>query len=457
MINPLRTSRKVRQRRTITLPVAIGLTLLTAGACTDAAGPEKPASPGNPAPSSTTLTAVSQNEAPDQLSVAQVVPGFGGYFLDASGAPTVYLTDASQRPAAETALAAFLADRGFTASDLRVLPGDYEYSQLDAWYRQARNSAFSVNGIILGDVDEARNRIRFGVATATAGSAVQAAVSGLGIPLDAVIVQQRAPIKAMVTLRNRVRPTVGGLQINFFPTTVSPVTLLCTLGFNAIKDGVASFITNSHCSNVEGGTETPTDYYQALRGSNAGNTFTPVAANFIGVEADDPHWVISASVDCPPPIACRYSDASRAAYAAGVDFTLGRIARIDEITTSLDDTLHTISGHFTIKQEQANSVVGESTNKVGRTTGWTVGPATETCVDVLALGTTHIRLCQTIVAGIVAGGDSGSNVFRFKNVKSGQVVLLGVLWGGSEDTANPEFVYSPMSGIERELGELKTF
>jgi hypothetical protein len=23
--------------------------------------------------------------------------------------------------------------------------------------------------------------------------------------------------------------------------------------------------------------------------------------------------------------------------------------------------------------------------------------------------------------------------------------------------ANPEFVYSPMSGIERELGELKTF
>jgi hypothetical protein len=32
-----------------------------------------------------------------------------------------------------------------------------------------------------------------------------------------------------------------------------------------------------------------------------------------------------------------------------------------------------------------------------------------------------------------------------------------VLWGGSTDDANPEFVYSPMSGIERELGALRTF
>lgn len=457
MINPLRSPRKAPSVRSVTASSIAALALLVLGACTDAAGPEKPIDPGSRAPSTATLAQVSQDDAPDQLSVAQVVPGFGGYFLDASGAPTVYLTDASQRPAAESALAGFLAERGFTAADLRVRPAEYEYAQLDAWYRAARPSAFAVEGIILGDVDEAHNRIRFGVATGSAAGAVQAAVTGLGIPPEAVIVQQRAPIKAMVTLRERVRPTVGGLQINFFPSTVSAVTLLCTLGFNAIAEGENSFITNSHCSNVEGGTETPTDYYQAVRGSNAGNMFTPIAANFIAVEADDPHWEFQVSADCPPPLACRYSDASRARYAPGVEFILGRIARIDEVTTSLDDTLHTISGHFTIKKEQANSVVGESAHKVGRTTGWTVGPTTETCVDVLALGTTHIRLCQTIVGGIVAGGDSGSNVFRVKNLNSGHVVLLGVLWGGSTDENVAEFVYSPMSGIERELGELKTF
>ena len=49
---------------------------------------------------------VSQDPTPDQLAVAHVVPGFGGYFLDASGQPTVYLTDPGRRSEAEQALAA---------------------------------------------------------------------------------------------------------------------------------------------------------------------------------------------------------------------------------------------------------------------------------------------------------------------------------------------------------------
>ena len=100
-------------------------------------------------------------------------------------------------------------------------------------------------------------------------------------------------------------------------------------------------------------------------------------------------------------------------------------------------------------------MVGEVAHKVGRTTGWTLGTTTETCVDVLALGTTHMRLCQEIVAAVVDGGDSGSPVFR-RNAGT-NVTLLGVLWGGSTDDANPEFVYSPMFGIEREMGALRTF
>jgi hypothetical protein len=436
---------------------AIAVAILVTGGCRDTSGPPNPLTPRTPTPSNATLSDVSQDEAPDQLAVAQVVPGFGGYFIDASGAPSVYLTDANQRPAAEAALATFLSNRGYIAADLRVLQADYEYAQLDAWYRAARGGVFTVSGIVLGDVDEARNRLRYGVTTASAGIGVQNVLTGLGVPSGAVVVEQRSPIVPMATLRDRVRPTIGGLQINFFPVTTTPVTLLCTLGFNAIKDGVASFITNSHCSNVEGGTDTPTDYYQPRRGASASNGFTPLAENFIGTEVDDPAWQFQVNADCPPPLACRYSDASRARYAPGVEYSLGRIARIDSITTSIDDTTHTIAGFFTIKAEQANSVVGETANKTGRTTGWTVGPTTETCVDVLALGTTHIRLCQTIVKALVAGGDSGSNVYRIKNLKNGQVILLGILWGGNEDIENPEFVYSPMSGIERELGQLKTF
>jgi hypothetical protein len=423
----------------------VGLTLALV-ACDDSPDPTSP-EVKSPNPQ---LLQASQDPNPSQLAVAQAVPGFGGYFLDGAGRPSVYLRDAAQRPAAEQALAGFLADRGFAASDLRVLQGDFDYAQLDQWYRRVRGGVFSVAGIVLGDVDEGSNRLRFGVAGVGAIAGVRSVLTLAGIPAAAAIVEPRAGFRTVETLRDRVRPLSGGLQINFFPTPpgVSPVTLVCTLGFNAVRFGISSFITNSHCSNVEGGEETPTDYYQNRQAGGA--------ANFIGVEVDDPHWTSQLNLDCPPPLACRYSDAIRAQYAPGISATLGRIARIDEVTTTLDDTTHTIAGSFTIKSERADPVQGETANKVGRTTGWTLGPTTGTCVDVLALGTTHIRLCQAIVTALVDGGDSGSPVF-FRKGGGSNVTLLGILWGGSTDEANPEFVYSPMSGIERELGDLQTF
>jgi hypothetical protein len=431
--------------------LAVGVVLVTA-ACSDIPTPSAPA-----VRPSLSGFAIAQDATPEQMAVAQAVSGFGGYFLDETGAPTVYLTDPSRRADAEQALAAFLADRGFTAADLRVRQGTYEYVQLDAWYRQARPDAFGVAGIILGDVDEAENRIRFGVASAAAAAAVHGVIAQLGIPSAAVVVQQRAPFTTAATLRDDVSPLQGGLQINFLNVGgVVGVSLLCTLGFNAVIDGVSSFITNSHCSQVEGGEETPTDYYQPLQDSDGDRMVNP--ENLIGTEADDPHWFIS--LDCPlsPAFQCRWSDASRAAYiaTAAAEATLGHIARTVRPSTSLDDVELTIDGFFRIRREQARGVVGEVANKVGRTTGWTFGTTTETCVDVLALGTTHIRLCQEIVAAVVDGGDSGSPVFR-RNGGGSNVTLLGVLWGGSVDEENPEFVYSPMFGIERELGALTTF
>jgi hypothetical protein len=100
-------------------------------------------------------------------------------------------------------------------------------------------------------------------------------------------------------------------------------------------------------------------------------------------------------------------------------------------------------------------VQGQEANKIGRTTGWTYGTVTETCVDVLASGTNHIRLCQSIVDAGVNSGDSGSPVFALR--RGSDVTLLGILWGGSTDEANPEFAFSPLSGVERELGSLRTF
>jgi hypothetical protein len=64
-------------------------------------------------------------------------------------------------------------------------------------------------------------------------------------------------------------------------------------------------------------------------------------------------------------------------------------------------------------------------------------------------------LCQYFVENtqqIVAGGDSGSPVFR---ISSGdEVTLLGNLWGGN--SSGTLFVYSPLDGFEKDLGATLT-
>jgi hypothetical protein len=432
----------VSPRRLLVTPGIVAPLLFAALACND---PNAPLGPGG----DPGLPGVSQDPAPSQARLATMIPEFGGYFLDETGRPTVYLTDEARRPIAERALGGFLSTRGWGIADLRVRRGTFRYADLADWYRRGWASVLSIPGVVLGDVDEARNRLRFGVLDAGAADQARIVLARLGIPADAVVIETRSAIAPMATLRDRVRPLGGGLQINFFatPASIPGPSLICTLGFNVDAGGVRSFITNSHCSNVEGGTTLPTTYYQSLRSGGADN--------LIATEADDPEWTTQADLDCPPPFQCRYSDASRAAYATGVDAPLGGIAMIDEVTTSLDDTVHTIVGQFTIVGE-GEPVVGEVVNKVGRTTGWTRGPTTATCVDVLATGTNHIRRCQTMVSALVDGGDSGSPVF-FQPGSDPSVILRGILWGGSTDKSNPEFVYSPMSGIERELGPLTTY
>jgi hypothetical protein len=427
-----------------TLPLVRFLPFILAVACSDPTAP----SPFETGVESGALRSLAADPHPSQLAIARAIPGFGGYFLDEAGRPTAFLTDTSRRSMAARALAGFLADRRFAPSELRIVRGRYGYDQLDHWYRVLRGPAFSTAGVILGDVDEGHDRIRLGVPDPLSIAKVSALLTALAIPTDAVALEVHPAFTTMATLRDRVRPLGGGLQINFFatPPFQPGPSLICTLGFNADHDGVRSFITNSHCTNVEGGTALATDYYQNLRSDGS--------PDFIGTEVDDPEWQLAGSADCPLPFQCRYSDAARVAYAPGAPVAFGQIARIDALTTSTADTVHDITGTFTIGAERPDPVLGEIVNKVGRTTGWTQGPVTATCMDVLAAGTTHIRLCQSTVSALVGSGDSGSPVFAGADASS--VTLLGILWGGNTGTGPSEFVFSPMSGIARELGQLTT-
>jgi hypothetical protein len=411
--------------RTVLRTLAIAAAILAA-ACTDDSTPTAPTSPAG-AP---LLSKAQQGPSDDPNALGRSVAGFGGFFFDADGRPTVYLTDPGRRSLAERALAPFFQAHGLSPSQLAVRRGDFDYSRLETWFTDVAPAALAVPGSVFADLDEASNRLRIGVEHAAALNGVRQVLAARGVPATAAIVEQTEPISYAATLRGRVRPVRGGLQINF-------TQFICTLGFNAVRNGVNSFVTASHCSEKQGGVQS-TRYFQPL---------ATTANSFIGTEVSDPAYV-SGGAGCPSGRRCRFSDALRARYASGVTFTLGRI----EKTTGVNNSSVTIGGSFAIGSE-GGGAVGNTANKVGRTTGWSQGKITNTCVSVNLSGTTITQLCQNIVNAKVGAGDSGAPVFL--GASSATVKLAGILWG--MNSAGTSFVYSPMSGIEKELGSLTTF
>jgi hypothetical protein len=305
-------------------------------------------------------------------------------------------------------------------------------AQAASAFDRASAEVLALPGAVFADYDEINGRLVFGVENAAAIRGVQTALSAFGLASSAYAVQVTAPIVQLATLRDAFRPTQGGIQINF-------PGFLCTMGFNVDHAGGRSFITNSHCTNTQGGTE-GTQYWQPL---------SSTAPTVIATEVDDPAYFSTKGKNrtCPRGRVCRFSDASRALYADPGTSSRGEIAKTAQPNTgSLD-----VVGVFNVTAQDDNTTsfpVGTVVNKVGRTTGWTQGQVSATCVNTNVSGSNITQLCQTIVSAGVGGGDSGSPVFQIVDANN-NVRLVGILWGGSGSTS---FVFSPLQQIQRELG-----
>jgi hypothetical protein len=406
-------------------------TLILVGACSDRT---EPTAPDNP-PVTVSLQPGSQGTSDDPIALARQVPGFGGFYLDDQGAPVVYLKNVAERGNAQRALAPFFQSQALSASQLRVLPARYEWAQLEGWSSHATTEVLGVPGAVFVDTDEASNRVTIGVEHG-ARARIQGIVARLGISKEAVVLQETGPVHFAATLRSKVRPVVGGLQINFPGLHPNIETFICSIGFNAVRSGQRSFITASHCTNRQGGVEN-TPYYQPLQTSTSPK---------IATEVSDPAYFTGNG--CPAGLRCRFSDAARAAYTTGTTSSLGKIAK----TTAPNNNSITINGSFNITSE-GSAVVGQAVGKVGRTSGWTTGKVTNTCVNIAVddVG----QFCQNFVSARVRAGDSGSPVFK----GSSNVTLVGLLWGVllNQNNMPIRFIYSPMSGIEHDLGALTTF
>lgn len=410
---------------------AVGAALMLA-ACQDNSSPTSSAA----GPISARVQPSQGSHLPSPAEFDRQVPGFGGFFLNRDGSPTVYLTRGSSRTPAERVLAGYLAGRGLPTAAVRVVEGRYGWQQLQRWQAAATVEALAVPGAVFVDNDEANNRVLIGVENPGVMGQVRAAVARVGIPNEAVLVERVEPIVQVATLQNVVdRPVRAGVQINF-------PGFLCSVGFNATSGTQMSFITASHCTTTQGGVES-TPYWQPLQS---------VAPTQIATEVADPDYVRNGP-GCPHGRVCRYSDASRAAYIDGANQALGLIAQ----TSGANNGSLTITGSFSITSDDCSTLggclaVGTTVNKVGRTTGWTAGAVTNTCVNTGVSGSRIVQLCQTFVSAGVGGGDSGSDVFQITG--GSNVILAGILWGGN--SSGTQFVYSPFGNVTTELGTLIT-
>ena len=295
---------------------------------------------------------------------------------------------------------------------------------------------FELSDVVYTDADETRGRLVVGVLNRRGGEGqVRGRLRALGIDSQSVDVVETEPIFALATLRDKASPLVGGVQIRFSQ-------YLCSLGFIAVNaKHEPGFVTASHCSDRQGAAD-GTTYYQPLAQDQN---------DWIGNETLDPAYLRGGS--CPKGKKCRRSDANFSLSSGTRLLNLGVIAQTTGGPGSLE--ISTTSPTFNITGEVEEPVaVGTAVDKVGRTTGWTRGNVTSTCVNTGVQGSTIVLLCQTFVTGsgvIVGGGDSGSPAF----ISSGNnATLAGVLWGGNQ--SGTQFVYSPMANIEAELGNLTT-
>lgn len=406
-------------------------------ACSDGSAPAEPDREPARAAADRGLPVPARTVDERYALIARDVPGFGGMYADETGTLNVYLVDPGQEGPARAAIASVMG-RETAGRGLRVRRGTYGFAQLEGW-RKKLPAVMAMEGVVLSDIDERQNRLRVGVASEAAGQRVRELLGRLGIPEDAVVVDETDPIRRTATLRDRVRSTQGGLQIAYSGS-------LCTLGFNVSRNFTPGFVTNSHCTNTQGGVE-GTEYFQPVVGGT----------NYIGIEVIDPPYAPAGTLmggyTCPAGRRCRFSDAAFVQNTQ--DQSVGYVARPTSRGRYSGSITIGSNGPFSFTSQSGVVFSGSQVDKVGRTTGWTYGPVTSSCVDVNVDSSDITLFCQHLVDAGAGSGDSGSPVFTWDGGYYGLSTLHGILWGANG--AGTSFAFSTIGNVERELGCLHNY
>jgi hypothetical protein len=138
---------------------------------------------------------VSDEPGDDQYaSIAKRVPAFGGFYVDGSSL-NVWLTDDGESlDAAVQEILSLPEHHGLADLTPEALPARYSFLQLFCWHWYQMSAVPEPDGIILTDIDDAKNRLTVGVEDLAAqGPAVRAWLVEAGIPLEAVDIIEEEP------------------------------------------------------------------------------------------------------------------------------------------------------------------------------------------------------------------------------------------------------------------------
>ncbi len=396
------------------------------------------------------------------LEIGQLVPEFGGKYVSVDGDTLHVHVLAGQEDvldAEEVKQAIESVHLSFTdGREVSLIPAQFTMTQLHGWYTLMQDSVWAIPEVTMTDLQEAENRIDIGVHDLNARERVEAAVTALDIPSEAVAIHQAGRVTFDSHKLDSAIPggkLEGGYQIAAQLTT--SLQKLCTLGFPVERvdpDKSATtkgFITAGHCT--EDTRTTPWD------GGEDGIKFYQPSHNgtFIGTEVTDPYFSRDLN-GCPSGRLCRFSDSAFIELESKIDLSLGKIAKPTGGGTTVSH-----SDSFRIVSDTNVAAVGDTVHKVGKKTGQTGGRVHSTCSKINDPESILTLLCVDKVSYWSKATDSGGPVFKITNSPNTNDVELVGIHVGRKSTADDlggttTFAfYSPIGSIFLDLGKSYTW
>lgn len=333
--------------------------------------------------------------------LARDLPGFAGHYADGEvfvvrmsgeGHPHAIVRTAVRdlmerlHPRANDVTRAF---RDTQLDRMVVLPAEYDFAQLHAWYHVFLREVWPTGAVRYSDIDERENRIQIAARSEEDRAQIAAELEGLGVPPEAVQLGTMDPIRPLASLTSNVTNEVGGVKIEAFGN--SP----CTLGFVTDYSGDSKeyLITASHCT-------------KDLWDLDGMNTYQPTEAsgNIVAKEVSDPDPFTNAQdTICPSSYDCRKSDAALLEFTSGSPL-VGEVAFAGLGSTTYSSTIWIL--------DEYSPSNGDYVEVVGQVSGRATSEVVDTCVRVEDTST-RVYTCGYLLEDSLQGGDSGGPVMHW--------------------------------------------